>query len=152
VRALCVLLFASCAGHPVLYDVENVRGPYGMPGTHAIDRAAGHCDAKLRIRVIDETFKPVVGARVVVSRSVTAMAIEENLGVDEFRTRPVLTDKHGFAHVCSPDDLPPRSRWEGIGGGFTMRHQAQLDVFDDRGRAATMHEPFVMQIMLRDRS
>jgi hypothetical protein len=145
-------LLASCAGHPVPYDVEYVRGPYGTPGSHAVDRNAGHCDARVRIRVIDEAFKPVAGARVVVSRSVTAMAVEENMGVSEFRTQPVLTDSHGFAHVCSPDEVPPRSPWEGIGGGFTVRHQAQLDVFDDHGRTATIHEPFVTQIVLRARS
>jgi hypothetical protein len=51
--------------------------------------------------------------------------------------------------VCSPDELPPVSRWEGIGGGYTLRGRAQLDVFDDRGRAATTYEPFPAQVVLR---
>ncbi|NVB85642.1 MAG: hypothetical protein HOV81_45175 [Kofleriaceae bacterium] len=142
------LLLAGCAGTPVHYDVANVRGPYGSPGTHETHRG-GSCDAKLRIRVIDAQHAPVAGARVVVYRQVRAQAIEENLGTDEYRTHPVLTDARGFAHVCSPDDLPPQSRWEGIGGGFTIRGTAQLDVFDDRGRTATTSEPFAAQIVLR---
>lgn len=146
-RLACALLLAGCAGTSVRFDVEHVRGPYGSPGTHQV-RAGGSCAAKLRIRVIDEHHAPVEGARVVVHRQVRAMAIEENLGTDEYRTHPVLTDARGFAHVCSPDDLPPESRWEGIGGGFTMRGRAQLDVFDDRGRTATTYEPFVPQLVV----
>jgi len=144
-----LLLGAGCAGTPVIYDAEHVRGPYGTPGTHEVAQA-GHCDANVRIRVIDAQHKPVTGARVVVRRMVTAMAVEEDLGRDEYRTRPVLTDAHGFAHVCSPDDVPPTPWFEGIGGGFTLRGQASLDVFDDRGRSATIHEPFGALIVLPD--
>ncbi len=147
-RHLPALLLAGCAGHSVGYDVEHVRGPYGSPGTHAV-RAGGSCPATIRVRVIDEHHAPVAGARVIVTRQVRAMAIEENLGTDEYRTRPVLTDARGFAHVCSSDDLPPRSRFEGIGGGFTMRGGAQLDVFDPRGRTATAYEPFPPQLVVR---
>ncbi|HEY5949672.1 MAG TPA: hypothetical protein VIV40_29460 [Kofleriaceae bacterium] len=144
----CIVLAAGCAGTPVAYDAEHVRGPYGTPGTHDVQRA-GSCDARVRIRVIDENHAPVAGARVIVSRRVSAMAVEENLGTDEYRTHAVLTDARGFAHVCSPDDLPPRSPWEGIGGGFTIRGQAQLDVFDEHGRSATIYEPFVPQVVLK---
>ena len=147
---MIVLLGAGCAGTTIQYDTENVRGPYGTPGTHDVMRDAGRCEATVRIRVIDARSAPVVGARVVVRRSVQAQAVEENLGTDEIRTRPVLTDCHGFAHVCSPDDVPPRSPWEGIGGGFTIRGQAQLDVFDDRGRSATIAEPFGALVVLPD--
>jgi hypothetical protein len=142
------VLAAGCAGRPVGYDAEHVRGPYGQPGTHEV-QFAGHCDARLRIRVIDATHAPVAGARIVVSRRVAAMAVEENLGVDEYRTRPVRTDRNGFAHVCPPDELPPVSPWEGIGGGYTQRYRAQLDVFDDFGRTATSYEPFAAQVVLR---
>lgn len=142
------LLLAGCAGTPVHYDIAKVRGPYGSPGSDEA-RPGGSCDAKLRIRVIDAQHAPVAGARVVVHRQVRVQAIEENLGTDEYRTHPVLTDARGFAHVCSPDDLPPESRWEGIGGGFTLRGTAQLDVVDDRGRTAMTQEPFAAQIVLR---
>lgn len=142
------LLLAACAGNPVRYDVENVRAAYGSPGTHAV-RPGGSCDAKLRIRVIDDHHAPVAGARLVVSRQVREQAIEENLGTEEYRTHPVLTDARGFAHVCSPDDLPPKSPWEGIGGGFTIRGTAQLDVTDEHGRRASMYEPFTAQIVVR---
>jgi hypothetical protein len=148
VKLYSALLLAGCAGTSVRYDVENVRGAYGSPGTHEA-RLGGSCEAKLRIRVIDGSHAPVAGARVIVHRQVRAQAIEENLGTDEYRTHPVLTDARGFAHVCSPDDLPPVSRWEGIGGGFTIRGTAQLDVFDDRGRTATSYEPFPAQLVVR---
>ncbi len=130
------------------YDVAHVRGPYGQPGSHEV-QPAGRCEATVRIRVIDERHVAVVGARAIVRRSVTAMAIEENLGVYECRTRPVLTDGHGVAHVCSPEDLPPRSPWEGIGGGYSRRGQAQLDVYDDQGRVATISEPFASVVVLK---
>jgi hypothetical protein len=147
-RIAGVLLAAGCAGRPIAYDAEHVRGPYGQPGTHEV-RFAGHCDATVRIRVIDAQHAPVAGARAVVSRRVAAMAVEENLGTDEYRTHPVLTNRNGFAYVCAPDELPPESRWEGIGGGYTLRSRAQLDVFDDHGRAATLYEPFAAQVVLR---
>ena len=143
-----VLLVAGCAGSSVHYDVENVRGAYGSPGTHAV-RPAGSCRLVLRIRVIDEQHAPIAGARLVVSRQLRAMASEENLGTDEYRTRPVETDRQGFAHVCSPDELPPVSPWEGIGGGFSIRGNAKLEVSDERGRTATSYEPFAPQIVLR---
>ncbi len=148
-RQLCaVLLLAGCAGASVHYDVENVRGAYGAPGTHVV-RPAGSCRLAVRIRVIDEQHAPVAGAHLVVSRQVRAQASEENMGTDEYRTRPVRTDRQGLAHVCSPADLPPVSSWEGIGGGFTIRGTAKLEVSDDHGGIATSYEPFAPQIVLR---
>ena len=146
---MIVLLGAGCAGTPVIFDAEHIQGPYGTPGTHEV-APAGRCDANVRIRVIDAHNAPVAGARVVVRRTVTEMAIEEDLGRNEYRTRPVLTDRHGFAHVCSPDEVPPPPWLEGIGGGYTLRGQAALDVFDDRGRSATIHEPFGALVVLAD--
>lgn len=146
---LALILLVDCAGTPVAYDVEPVRAPYGTPIANAVAERAGTCDARVRVRVIDEHHAPVKHARVVVSRRVRAMAVEEDMGVAEYRTHPVLTDANGFAHVCDPDRLPPVPWFEGFGGGYSIRGRAQLDVFAPSGRTATTYEPFAAQLIVR---
>jgi hypothetical protein len=145
---LCALAITGCAGTTVGYQRDLVRGPYGMPLDQPAERErVGTCAATMRVRVIDSTFAPVAGARVVVSNRVRVGAIEETLGTYHYQTDPVLTDRHGIAHVCPPGDLPPRSPWEGIGGGWTDRGAGQIDVFYGT-RAATLLPPFRQQVVL----
>ena len=149
-RWLCLLVLVGCAGTTVRYEREHVRGAWGFvpPEPGSIEQV-GRCEAKLRVRVIDAEFRAVRGARVVASSYVRVGAIEETLGAYFYRAHVVLTDEHGFARVCRPDNLPPYSIWENIGGGWIDRSRGQIDVFHDK-RAATLHPPFTAQIVLPD--
>jgi hypothetical protein len=146
---MCALALVGCAGRSVGYQRELVKEAYGQPVTQPRGpERVGRCEATLRLRVVDAKFAPVTGARVVVSNRVIMGAVEETLGTYQYRTDPVLTDRHGFAYVCPPGEFPPTSPWEGIGGGWTDRWRGQIDVFHGN-RAATLLPPFAPQIVLR---
>jgi hypothetical protein len=143
------LVAAGCGGTTVGYQRTLVRGPYGAPpGQPLVTERVGQCEPTLRVRVVDAAFAPIEGARVIVSNRVRVGAIEETLGTYEYQADPVVTDRHGIAHVCSPNEMPPHSVWENIGGGWTDRGAGQIDVFHGQ-RAATLWPPFKEQILLR---
>lgn len=137
ILALLGLLF-GCASIPVQrVHAEPPSTLLGLGAREPAPEATGSCRPSLRVEVVDAEGRPVRGARVVAEQTVSEHAAEETIATYAYRAE-VLSDEQGAAQICDPGRLDPGSRWEGLGGGFSVRSKGQLVISSDDGYALAL--------------
>jgi hypothetical protein len=122
-------------------EMEPIRGPYHQAPARPGRMWVGTCEPDLAVEVVNESGAPVPGARVWIRQRVHAHAVEESMGIDEYRTLPIEADEYGIAHVCGPKQVPPIPALQGIGGGWVAGDGGEI-VAELGARHGTLRPPF----------
>lgn len=144
---MCLAALAlGCGSSPVYRSPHPETFQLNPVGGLAPKKAEfmGHCRASRRVRVTDAAGLPVENASVIVRQYASDYAGGDRLAGYAYSAEPVRTDAEGRAWVCEPDALVPRSRFEGMGGGFSVRNDGEI-LASEGGRSTSLRPPFATE-------